>query len=232
MQDKKELIERSIIKWAFLLRGPKDSLRCLPKKTPWWAFNDHHNEWEVYLPDEQDCLPENQFKLILETISKMNGLAAIRGFSAALDIENFVIYNNSGERSVTTHLGQLIRNTDLGGFVFENTQYIEIDFSQFTPEQLISLTDLIDYWAQPDAEHYTGLYRIHEWIQSKAPEIIKAIGKSENDRFTHTCCHPSSGKRARHAKTTNDAPKKPMSLWEARGLVRRITNEYIKSIQP
>lgn len=78
-----------ICNWAFLVKGPRSSLECLPQITPWWSLSlsTEHLEWEVFLPDEQHEEGfEKQLDMAIQAIVRMNGIAVSAGHPGLIEM--------------------------------------------------------------------------------------------------------------------------------------------------
>ena len=83
-------------------------------------------------------------------------------------------------------------------------------------------------------KNWTGLYKLYEIIRSDvggktALSQKRWVDEADLIRFTRTADHPSaSGRDARHAASNNEPPKVPMSLEEAKRLIRQVGQSWIE----
>ncbi len=220
-----------ICSWAFLIKGPRASLECLPQISPWWSLSpsSEHLEWEVFIPSEQhEHDVERQLDQAEQTIVRMNGIAVSSGHPGLIEITSHVEYGPQNKRSVTVPLRVAIKVTKLSGFGPANPASIE--FSKVREDKLPILGSLLDYWGQPNAETYEGLYKIYELIQSVAPELPRAISEKKLSRLKQTCNNISSGPTARHANLNADPVSKPLPLAEIRQIIGDLSARFIQSI--
>lgn len=71
-----------ICNWAFLVKGPRSSLECLPSDTPWWSLSllTEHLEREAFIPGKQhEEDVEKQLDMAMQAIVRMNGIAVSSG---------------------------------------------------------------------------------------------------------------------------------------------------------
>jgi len=104
--------------WAFLVKGPRSSLECLPSANPWWsiAFSTDRSEWEAFIPDYQDEADSNrQFDLAMQAITRMNGLAVSSGQPGLIEMTHLATYDPEDNRTVAIPLKLAIKVTNLGG---------------------------------------------------------------------------------------------------------------------
>lgn len=217
--------------WAFLVKGPRSSLECLPPVSPWWSieYATLRSEWEAYIPSHQDEADSNrQFNLAMQVITRMNGVAVSSGQPGLIEMTHSVNYDHDNNRNVAIPLRLAIKVTALGGF--GPTDPAAVDFSRILPENLPNLATLLDYWGQPNAESYEGLYKIMEFIQSLDAQILKSISGNALRLLTQTCNNFYSGLSARHSDVRKPPVRKPMPLSEIRSIVRGFTEQYIRSI--
>jgi hypothetical protein len=158
----------------------------------------------------------------------MNGIAVSSGQPGLIEMTHNVDYDLENNRDVAIPLRLAIRVTTLGGF--GPTEPVAVDFSKILPENLPSLATLLDYWGQPNAESYEGLYKIMEFIQSVDANILKSISGNALGLLTQTCNNFHSGLSARHSDVRKQPVPKPMPLNKIRSIVRGFTELYIRSI--
>ncbi|MCS4309145.1 hypothetical protein M2404_003508 [Rheinheimera pacifica] len=221
----------SSYKWGFIIKGPRSALDYLlqNKNVPWWKLMNRGGEWEAWLPDVQhETCPNAQFDLVQQSIVRMNGLLNSRNLPGLIEMTHFV-NNEAEQRTVSIPLPLVIRVTNLGGLGAVKHSFI--DFSCIEPADLSNLKNLMDYWGQPNAETYEGLYKIYEWIQSIRHDLVTEIPKKQRERLTHTCNHWSSGPTARHATRGREPPKNPMPLREIKQIVMCLSDSYVQSVQ-
>ncbi|MDT8906686.1 hypothetical protein [Pseudomonas prosekii] len=217
--------------WAFLVKGPYSSLECLPSVSPWWsiAFSTDRSEWEAFIPDHQHEADSNrQFDLAMQAITRMNGLAVSSGQPGLIEMTHHVDYDHENNRDVAIPLRLVFKVNILGGF--GPTEPAAVDFSRILPENLPRLAILLDYWGQPNAESYEGLYKIMEFIQSVDAKILKSVSENTLGLLKRTCNNICSGLSARHADVRVPPVPKPMPLSKIREIVRDFTELYIRSI--
>ncbi|WP_044391838.1 hypothetical protein [Pseudomonas syringae group genomosp. 3] len=220
-----------ICKWAFVIEGPRASLECLPANAPWWSLSllGDHSEWEAWIPTEQSEDDfERQFDAAMQAVVKMNGVAVSNGHHGLIKMTHHVAYDPQGNRIKTIPLRLALTVTKLSGF--GPTPPASIDFSRIDSTKLSILGTLWDYWGQPNAESYEGLYKIFELIQSADPEIPKVISTKKRSRLKQTCNCMSSGPTARHADMQEKPVVHPMPLGEIRTIVGNLSDLYIESI--
>lgn len=217
--------------WAFLVKGPRSSLECLPSVSPWWsiAFATDRSEWEASIPDHQHEVDSNrQFDLATQAIIRMNGIAVSSGQPGLIEMTHHVDYDHENNRDVAIPLRLVFKTNILGGF--GPTEPTAVDFSRILPENLPRLATLLDYWGQPNAESYEGLYKIMEFIQSMDAEILKSVSGKALKLLKQTCNNFHTGLSARHSDVREPPVLKPMPLSEIRKIVRGFTELYIRSI--
>jgi hypothetical protein len=217
--------------WAFLVKGPRSSLECLPSVSPWWsiAFATDRSEWEAYIPDYQHEADSNrQFDLAMQAITRMNGIAVSSGQPGLIEMTHHVDYNQENKRNATIPLRLAFKVTNLGGF--GPTEPAALDFSRIVPEKISTLGTLLNYWGQPNAESYEGLYKIMEFIQSVDAKILKSVSGNALKQLKQTCNNFYTGLSARHSDVREPPVLKPMPLSEIRRIVRGFTELYIRSI--
>lgn len=88
----------------------------------------------------------------------------------------------------------------------------------------------MDYWGQPNAESYEGLYKIVEFIESENREILESVSGKALRRMNNTCNSFHTGLSARHSDQRKPPVVKPMPLSEIRKIARSFTELYIRSI--
>lgn len=219
--------------WAFLVKGPRSSLECLPSVSPWWSieFVADRSEWEAFIPDDQHEADSNrQFDLAMQAITRMNGIAVSSGQPGLIEMTHHVDYDHENNRHVAIPLRLVFKVTNLGGF--SPTEPAGIDFSKILPENLQRLATLMDYWGQPNAESYEGLYKIMEFIQSVDANILQTVSGNVLRQLKQTCNNFHTGLSARHSDVREPPVSKPMPLSEIRRIVRSFTELYIGSISP
>lgn len=217
--------------WAFLVKGPRSSLECLPPVSPWWsiAFATDRSEWEAFIPNHQHEVDSNrQFDLAMHAITRMNGIAVSSGQPGLIEMTHHVDYDHENNRDVAIPLRLVIKVKILGGL--GPTEPAEVDFSRILPENLPRLATLLDYWGQPNAESYEGLYKIVEFIQSVDAKILKSVSGNALRLLKQTCNNFYTGLSARHSDVREPPVPKPMPLSEIRRIVRGFTELYIRSI--
>ena len=158
--------------WAFLVKGPRSSLECLPSVSPWWSmeFVTGRSEWEAFIPDHQHEADSNrQFDLATQAITRMNGIAVSSGQPGLIEMTHHVAYDHENNRKVDIPLRLVIKVTVLGGL--GSTELAEINFSRILPENIPRLATLLDYWGQPNAESYEGLYKISKRPANSPSEL-------------------------------------------------------------
>lgn len=218
-------------KWAFLVNGPRFSLECLPQSSPWWNLNLSNQtfEWEVSLRNAQHTNDfDQQVDLALQAIVRMNGIAVSEGHPGLIEMTHHVGYDSDNTRSATVPLRLAFKNNKLSGF--GSTPAASIDFQTIDPDKVSMLGTLLDYWGQPNAETYEGLYKIYELIQAAAPEIPRSISNTQLRRLKHTCNHMASGPTARHADLPPSPLTNPLPLPDIRQMVRGLFQSYVVSI--
>lgn len=217
--------------WAFLVKGPRSSLECLPSVSPWWSitFLTNRSEWEAFIPDHPHEADSNrQFDLAMQAITRMNGLAVSSGQPGLIEMTHLVAYDSENNRTVAIPLKLVITVTNLGGL--GPTKPAAMDLSRIRPESLPRLATLMDYWGQPNAESYEGLYKIVEFIESGNREILESVSGKALRRLSNTCNNFHTGLSARHSDEREPPVSKPMPLSEIRKIVRGFTELYIRSI--
>ena len=130
--------------WAFLVKGPRSSLECLPSVSPWWSieFVADRSEWEAFIPDDQHEADSNrQFDLAIQAITRMNGIAVSSGQPGLIEMTHHVDYNHKNNRHVAIPLRLAFKVTNLGGF--GSIEPAGIDFSRILPENLHSLINIV-----------------------------------------------------------------------------------------
>lgn len=144
------------------------------------------------------------------------------------DITRYGGYDAQNNRSMAIPLRVALKVTKLSGF--GPTELASIDFSRISAVKLSILGTLMDYWGQPNAESYEGLYKIYELIQSVAPDLPRAISNNKLSRLKQTCNNISSGPTARHADLNADPVSKPLPLSEIRQNIGYLSELFIQSI--
>lgn len=122
--------------WAFLVKGPRSSLECLPSVSPWWSitFVNNRSEWEAFIPDHPHEADSNrQFDLAMQAITRMNGLAVSSGHPGLIEMTHLVAYDSENNRTVAIPLKLVITVTNLGGL--GPTKPAAVDFSRIRPEK-------------------------------------------------------------------------------------------------
>jgi len=217
--------------WAFLVKGPRSSLECLPSVSPWWSleFSTERSVWEASILDQQhEVDPNRHFDLAMQAITQMNGIAVSSGQPGLIEMTHHVNYNQENKRTATIPLRLAFKVTNLGGFGL--IEPAALDFSRIVPEKISTLATLLDYWGQLNAESYEGLYKIMEFIQSVDAEILKTVSDNTLRLLKRTCNNICSGLSARHSDVREPPVPKPMPLSEIRMIVRGFTDLYIRSI--
>jgi len=141
---------------------------------------------------------------------------------------HLVAYDSEDNRTAAIPLKLVIKVTNLGGL--GPTEPAAVDFSRIRPESLPRLATLMDYWGQPNAESYEGLYKIVEFIESGNREILESVSGKALKRLNNTCNSFHTGLSARHSDERKPRVVKPMPLREIRKIVRDFTELYIRSI--
>lgn len=220
-----------ICNWAFLVKGPRSSLECLPSDTPWWSLSllTEHLEREAFIPGKQhEEDVEKQLDMAMQAIVRMNGIAVSSGHPGLIEMTHHVEYDAQNNRTLAIPLRVALKVTKLSGF--GPTEPASIDFSRISAVKLSILGTLLDYWGQPNAESYEGLYKIYELIQSVAPDLPRAISNNKLSRLKQTCNNISSGPTARHADINADPVSKPLPLSEIRQNIGYLSELFIQSI--
>lgn len=88
------------------------------------------------------------------------------------------------------------------------------------------------FWVK-GSENWADLYKVHEVIESDVGDAIYTNGwasKIEVTRFTRTANSVEAlGDQARHAKKYAESPPKPMTIQEAKRLIKRLLEKWIDS---
>jgi hypothetical protein len=97
------------------------------------------------------------------------------------------------------------------------------------------VAEVLQLLAKPDGPSFSDLYKIHEIIEhtgrGKAAMGSAGISKATMGRFTRTASHPAaSGSESRHARSSEQPPKDPMTIGEARTMIRQLVTEWLKCI--
>ena len=80
---------------------------------------------------------------------------------------------------------------------------------------------------RPAPPNFTALYKVYEIIEHaggmNAAMKLAGVPRSRTRLFTRTANHPkASGDAARHARSNEQPPTNPMSLDEARAMIRTL----------
>ena len=81
-----------------------------------------------------------------------------------------------------------------------------------------------------DSNSWVGIYRIFEVIENDIGALTKYdwVTKTNIKRFTHSANSVTvSGDEARHGKETNEPPKNPMSISEAKAFISQIIHSWL-----
>jgi hypothetical protein len=88
------------------------------------------------------------------------------------------------------------------------------------------------FWVK-GSENWADLYKVHEVIESDFGDAVYTNGwasKIEVTRFTRTANSVEAlGDQARHAKKYAEPPSKPMTIQEAKGLIKHLLEKWIDS---
>lgn len=93
-----------------------------------------------------------------------------------------------------------------------------------------NVDDALYFLQQPDPD-WIELYKVYEVVRSESDSRVEDRGwasRQELSRFTRTANHQdAAGRVARHARMNAAAPPSPMSLKDARALIRRVLRAWI-----
>ena len=226
----KDAVSEDRRSWAFLLRGPRGTLDCIPLSTPWWSIDFVEHDCEVWIPGKhKESDGGAQVELAKSVLTQMNGLAVSHGQAGLLEIDMFVAYTESGSRSLHIPLSFAITRTELGSLW--GSARIDIPSQRISVKDQLRLGELLALWGQKNAETYEGLAKIFDWIEGVDSELVKKqVSGAKKSVLMRTCNHPSSGPTARHPRSREEAPPKPMMLSEIRAIVRKLSMSYMESI--
>ena len=95
------------------------------------------------------------------------------------------------------------------------------------------VTEVLQLLAKSDGPSFSDLYKIHEIVEhtghSKSAMGSAGISKATMSRFTRTANHQTaSGPESRHARSSGQPPKDPMTVDEARTMIRQLVTEWMK----
>ena len=97
------------------------------------------------------------------------------------------------------------------------------------------VAEVLQLLAKPDGPSFADLYKIHEIVEhtghGKSALGSAGISKAAMSRFTRTANHQAaSGSGSRHARSSEQPPKDPMTVDEARTMIRQLVTEWLKYI--
>jgi hypothetical protein len=97
------------------------------------------------------------------------------------------------------------------------------------------VAEVLQLLAKPDGPSFSDLYKIHEIVEHTGPGKSAmgsaGISKAAMSRFTRTANHQAaSGSESRHARSSEQPPEDPMTVGEARTMIRRLVTEWLKYI--
>jgi len=97
------------------------------------------------------------------------------------------------------------------------------------------VADALEIMGRPQSLNFAELYKVYEIIEHsghmKIAMTSAGIGKPAARLFARTANHPeASGEAARHARSTQQPPSKPMTLSEARGMICSLVTAWMADI--
>jgi hypothetical protein len=98
------------------------------------------------------------------------------------------------------------------------------------------VAEVLQLMAKPDGPSFSDLYKIHEIVEhtghGKAAMQDAGISKATMSRFTRTANHQAaSGSESRHARSSEQPPKDPMTVDGARTMIRQLVAAWLKYIK-
>ena len=93
--------------------------------------------------------------------------------------------------------------------------------------------EVLEILAKPSGPSFGDLYRVHEIVEhtghSKSAMQSAGISKATVNRFTRTANHQAaSGTESRHARSSEQPPKDPMIIDEARTMIRQLVIAWLE----
>jgi hypothetical protein len=212
-----------------LLESLNSPVFCLTRKED--GFFLKSNEFGS-LDKKEDVLEKAK-----EIVSWLNGTAAVTGRQTNLEVdESYLQLDKDGKRQhfvrkvLEVPVPSIRVSVTVDGVPVELqnpiTTWIESAQKDDNVAKVLRLFGKVLNWV--------NLYRIYEVIESDVGgihNIVKGNWATNNEikRFKHTANNPGvAGDDARHGKQTTQPPPKPMSLSEAKSLVKSIFQKWIE----
>jgi hypothetical protein len=98
----------------------------------------------------------------------------------------------------------------------------------------VDLSEALDIMGRPEPPTWVELYKVYEIVENtgtlKAAMTASGISSNQLSLFRQTACHPdAAGRDARHGRSKQEPPEKPMSLATARATIADLLRGWMDS---